>query len=353
MNEMSPPAPLRLLLLGYGHVAQAFLPLLASRSEWLRNRFDVHPVISGIGTRKQGFYIHPDGINVEVFASEKQPVHAFSSRANSVKDAAAFLHRGKTAGASVLIEMTTLQPKDGQPALQHIRTALLAGMDVITANKGPIAHAQAELAALAQRHHVQLRFESTVMDGLPLINLAQFTLQAVGIRSFRALLNATSSLVLNQIERGHTLEDAIHQAQELGIAEADPWYDLDGWDAAMKTTILANNLLEGHLTPAMIRREGIRSLSITDIRTAALQGTPLRLVSQASRKNGSISAEVSPQHIHAGDVLHIAKGPMSIISLETEAMGTVTLIEHEPTVMQTAYGLLSDLITVLQQRKSP
>ncbi len=344
--------PLRLLLLGYGNVAQAFLLLLASRSEWLGQQFSVRFVISGIGTRRQGFFLHPEGIDATALVAQPHPLHWFSSQSSQVENAEALLQAGRTAGASILIELTALQPLHGQPALQHIRTALRAGMDVITANKGPIAHAQAELLALAQQQKVQLRFESTVMDGLPLINLAQFTLQAVGIRSFRALLNATSSLVLSLIEQGHPLEVAISKAQEIGIAEADPWYDLDGWDAVMKTTILANNLLDGQLTPFMVKRKGIRSLSTDDIRIAASQGTPLRLVSQASHQNGTIIAEVAPQSLYAEDVLRIGRGTTSIISLETEAMGTITLVEHEPMVVQTAYGVLSDLITVLHQRRN-
>ncbi len=318
MNEVVPLSshpPLRLLLLGYGNVAQAFLPLLASRREWLGHQFSVRPVISGIGTRRHGFFLHPEGIDASTLVAQLHPLHWFSSISNRVQDAETFLQAGKMAGASILIELTTLQPQNGQPALDHIRTALLARMDVITANKGPIAYAQAELLTLAQQQKVQLRFESTVMDGLPLINLAQFTLQAVGIRSFRALLNATSSLVLSLLEQGHPLEEAIHRAQEIGVAEANPWYDLDGWDAVMKTTILANNLLGAQLTPSMVRREGIRSLSNDDIRAAAAQGTPLRLVSQASRQHGTIFAEVSPQRLHTDDVLRSSKGTTSSISL--------------------------------------
>jgi homoserine dehydrogenase len=355
MNDvfpLGPHPPLRLLLLGYGNVAQAFLPLLVSRSEWLGHQFSVRPVITGVGTRTHGFFLHAEGIDARTLVAQPDPLHWFSSKSHQMENAEAFLQAGKVAGASILIELTTLQPQNGQPALDHIRTALLAGMDVITANKGPIAHAQAELLALAQQQKVQLRFESTVMDGLPLINLAQFTLQAVGIRSFRALLNTTSSVVLSLIEQGHPLEEAIHRAQEIGVAESNPWHDLDGWDAVMKTTILANNLLGGQLTPFKVKREGIRSLSNDEIRTAAAQGTPLRLVSQASRQNGNIFAEVSPQRLHADDVLRIGKGTTSIISLETEAMGAITLIEHEPKVAQTAYGVLSDLIIVLQQRRN-
>src|SRR5205085_4861834 len=214
-----------------------------------------------------------------------------------VDDAGAFIEAGKALGATVLIELTTLNPQNGQPALSYIRAALQSGLDVITANKGPVAYAQSELQTLARRQNVQFRFEATVMDGLPLINLAQFTLQAVGIHSFRALLNTTSSLVMNMIEQGFTRDEAIAKAQELGIAEADPWYDLDAWDAAMKTTILANTLLKGELTPKTVDREGMRDLTPDAIRAASAGGTPIRLVSQARRTQGALIAEVRPRKI--------------------------------------------------------
>src|SRR6185312_16329572 len=243
-----------------------------------------------------------------------------------------FIQAGKDAGASLFIELSTLNPKNGQPALTHVRTALMAHMDVISANKGPVAYGLAELLTLARQHQVQFRFESTVMDGLPLINLAQFTLQAVNIRSFRAILNTTSGLVLSLIEHGYTLDEAILEAQQLGIAEADPSYDLDGWDAVMKTTILANTLLEGQITPDMVKRKGIYHLTIDEIRAAAQRRSPLRLVSQASRHSGMIKAEVRPQRIHAHDILHTARGTTNVISLETESMGTLSLVEHDPTI---------------------
>src|SRR5947209_8189287 len=301
-------SPLRLLLMGYGHVAQALLPLLASRSEWLRNELDTRPVISGIGTRGKGYYIHPEGIDVDLLANEKDPLDWFSSVGSRRENAEAFIQSGKAAGASILIELTTLNPHDGQPALMHIRSALQAGLDVITANKGPVAYAQSELLSLAERYNVQFRFESTVTDGLPLINLAQFTLPAVGMRSFRALLNTTSSLVLSMIEQGHTLDEAITRAQQLGIAEADPWYDLDGWDAAMKTTILANTLLKGELTPQMVEREGMGDLTTDDIRAASSAGTPIRLVSQANRAHGVLIAAVRPRKIYKDDILQQGNG---------------------------------------------
>ncbi len=344
-------SPLRLLLLGYGHVAQALLPLLASRGDWLAAEFGIRPVISGMATRRQGYFIHHTGIDAPLLAAASDPLNSFIEQAIRVENAEAFMSAGKAAGAQILLELTTLNPVNGQPALMHIQSALSNNLDVVTANKGPVAFALAELQALAHSHQVQFRYESTVMDGLPIFNLAQFSLPAVGLQAFRAILNTTSSLVLSMVEQGYSLEEGIHRAQELGVAEADPWYDLDGWDAVMKTTILANALPGGQLTPQQVEREGIRHLSPDEIRAAAQAGTPIRLVSYARISNGVSVAEVRPRPISQDDILHMSKGTSSIISLQTEAMGTITLVEHEPLVLQTAYGVLSDLITILRQRQ--
>jgi homoserine dehydrogenase len=342
--------PLRILIMGYGHVAQALLPLLASRGEWLGQETGIRPEIIGIGSRSRGLYIYSNGINADLLAREQDPLSLLHSAGTRMENFETFIQAGKRAGASLFVELTTLNPQDGQPAIRHIRKALEAGMDVITANKGPVAFAQRELQSLARRHDVQFRFESAVMDGLPLINMAEFTLPAVGIRSFKATLNSTSTLVLNMIEQGYSLDEAIIKAREIGVTETDPWYDLDGWDAVMKTTILANSLLEGNLTPKMVEREGIRHLTTDEICAAALAGSPYRLVSQAHRKKGVLIAEVRPRRISSDDMLHIGTGTTGVISIETEAMGTITLVEHEPAVMQTAYGILSDLITIQRQR---
>jgi homoserine dehydrogenase len=283
-------------------------------------------------------------------AREEDPLRCLSSAGTRVENAEAFIQAGKSAGASLLIELTTLNPQNGQPALSHIRSALQAGLDVVTANKGPVAYAQAELEALAHRNSVFLQFESAVMDGLPLINLAQFTLPAAGIQGYRALLNTTSSIVLSLIEQGYSRGEAIAKAQKAGVTEVDPWYDLDGWDAVMKTTILANTLLEGQLKPHMVEREGIRNLTSDDICAAALAGSPFRLVSQAHRKHGILVAQVRPLRVSSDDILYAGRDGTGIISIDTEAMGTITLMEHDTGVLQTAYGVLSDLITIQRLR---
>ncbi len=199
----------RLLLPGYGNVAKALLPLLASRGAWLEQELGIRPLISGIGSRRSGFFTHPTGVTLPELAGEANPLRLFSAAGHASKDSADFIQAGHAAGANVLIELTTMNPENGEPALSHIRQALEASMDVITANKGPIAHAGEILQTLARQRSLSLRYESAVMDGLPPVNLAEFTLPAVGMRGFRGLLNCTSSIVLSQMEQGNSPEEAI------------------------------------------------------------------------------------------------------------------------------------------------
>lgn len=339
----------RLLLLGYGNVARAFLPLLAARSTWLGQELAARPLLCGIGTRRAGFFLHSPGLPAEQLGAQADPLALLCTTGTACEHARAFLQAGRAAGANTLIELTTLNPHSGEPALDHIRQALASGMDVITANKGPLAWAGEELHRLARQHGAHLRYESTVMDGLPVLNLAEYTLPAVGMRGFRGLLNRTSSIVLAAIEEGRSQEEAIRLAQQIGVAEANPWHDLDGWDATMKTTILAGALLQSRLTPAQVQRSGIRDLSAQEIRAAAARGTPLRLVSSAQLVDGVLTATVCPQPLSPTDPLFAGK-ESGLLSLETEAMGAITLIQHATGVLQTAYGLLSDLVIIQRAR---
>jgi homoserine dehydrogenase len=111
--------------------------------------------------------------------------------------------------------------------------------------------------------------------------------------------------------------------------------------------------MEGELTPNMVEREGIRTLTSDDICAAVLAGSPYRLISEAHRRHGLLLARVRPERISAEDTLRIgASGMTGVISLETDAMGMITLIEHTPTVQQTAYGVLSDLIIIQRKKRS-
>jgi homoserine dehydrogenase len=246
----------------------------------------------------------------------------------------------------VVIEITTLNPQNGEPAISHIRTAFARQTHVITANKGPIAHAYAQLRDEARQRQVEFRFESTVMDGTPVFNNVRNNLPGVKIVGFRGVLNSTSKVVLNALQRGLTMEQGIREAQAMGVAEADPWYDIDGWDAAAKAAALANVLMDGRTRPQDVERHGLRDIVPEEPARLARDGKSIQLVASGECVDGSIRLRVAPEVLAQTDVLATATGTSNLLLLNTDLMGTIGTLSINPGVAQTAYGLFSDLVDI-------
>jgi homoserine dehydrogenase len=336
---------LRLALLGCGNVGRAFIAMAAEKDTELREQYGLQLRFSGGLTRSAGGWQHPAGVAVADLLAAGWPVGGAPAGATPFAgDGAAF---AAECPADVLIELTTLQPLTGQPATTYVRAALEAGRHVVTANKGPIAHAYRELRALAAARGVALRFESTVLDGLPIFNLAGFTLPATRISGFRGPLNSTTNFVVSRMAGGMSLEDAVAAAQAAGIAEADPAYDLDGWDASVKATVLANVLMDADLRPQAVAREGLGA----DVMRAAMRALPAghtlkQMVEGERDASGAVRTAVRLVALPASEPLAHLSGMETGIMLQTDTMGDLTLIEGEGGPGQTAFGVVADLVAI-------
>ncbi len=246
----------------------------------------------------------------------------------------------------VAIEITALNPESGQPAISHIQSAFARGIHVITANKGPIAYAYADLCAQARRAQVEFRFEATVMDGAPVFNTVRNNLPGVQILGFTGALNSTSKVVIRAMQRGRSIEDGVREAQSMGIAEADASFDIDGWDSAAKTAALANVLMDARMTPREVEREGIRNVATEQALELAKAGQTIALVSRGERSGDTVRLQVKPEVIPCTDLLACAHGTSNLILFHTDLMGTVGTVLIDPGVEQTAYGLFIDLVDI-------
>ena len=335
---------LRIALLGYGNVGRALIAMLADKAEVLRERHGLAIGVAGMMTRSAGGWVAERAISPADALAAGWPRGGLPTGAEAFTgDSLAF---ATTAPADVLVELTTLNAATGQPALDHVRAALRSGKSVVTANKGPIAHAYRELRALAVQQGVSLRFESTVMDGTPIFNMAAAALPATTIAGFRGLLNSTSNYVLSRMAQGETLEEAVQGAQQLGIAEANPANDLDGWDAAVKATVLANVLLDADLRPADVRRDGLGAEAMRQAQQALLPGQTLKQVAEAERAGDTVTARVRLEALGPGDVLAHLSGMEAGLIINTDTMGDLTIIEGEGGPGQTAHGVMADLVAI-------
>ena len=321
---------LRIALIGYGNVGKALMRLVLSKQNC--HRFS----IVGVHTRSHGTAYDEKGL---------EPGFAFGPAAPGVEE---FLEVSKP---DVAVELTTLNPESGEPALSYIRAALSRKLHVVTANKGPIAYAYGSLRDLARDSGVELRFESTVMDGTPIFNMVRKNLPEVSVLGFTGVLNSTSKLVVAAMERGLSMQQGIAEAQARGVAEANVGYDLDGWDSAVKTAALANVLMEAQTTPAQVSRTGLRNLTTEQAVEHASNGQSAVLVSRAQAlEDGSLELAVTPEVLPRTDVLAIARGTSNALLIHTDLMGTIATISIDPGVEQTAYGVFSDLIDIAQSR---
>jgi homoserine dehydrogenase len=246
----------------------------------------------------------------------------------------------------VVVETTLLDIERGQPATDHVIAALRGGAHVVTANKGPVAFAYREILSSTEMAHRRFLFEGVVMDGIPVFNLVRETLPAVEILGFRGVINTTTNYILTAMESGRAFADALAEMQAAGIAEADPSFDIDGWDAAAKTAALINVLMRGTATPRTIDRTGIRGVAREHVLDAVRRGKRIRLVASAERRDGRATGLVAPVELDAGDPLASLGGLQNLLVLHTDVLGSVGIQQLDGGIIQTAYALLSDLVTI-------
>jgi homoserine dehydrogenase len=329
-----------LALVGCGNVGRSFLRVLVAKEAELRRRYDIRWRLTGVATRRCGWLADPHGFNPIAIIHGHWP----APREAQPTNVGEWLERSH---AEVLIEASPLNVLNGQPAIEHLKAALEFGAHALTANKGPIVYAFEELIKLAADKKKKFLYESTVMDGVPIFSMFPLGLPVVDLRGFHGVLNSTTNVVLTEIERGLSFDEAVKRAQAMGIAETDPAADLDGWDAAFKVAALAIVLMGVPLKIEQVRRTGIRELSEEKIRSVRGAGMRYKLVCRAERRGLGVECTVAPELLLAGDPLANLESSSSAIRFDMDVFG-LSIVEHNPGIDATGYGLVADLVRAVQ-----
>ncbi len=308
----------------------------------MRRRYDVRWRLTGVATRRAGWVADAEGFNPIALLNGHWPAPRGSSAV--AQNVAEWLEQAR---ADVFFETSSLDPHSGQPAIDHLTAALNHGAHAVSANKGPVIHAYQELSMLARERGKKFLCESTVMDGVPIFSLFPAALPATEMRGFSGVLNSTTNVVLTEVEKGLSFEDAIRRAQALGIAETDPSNDLDGWDAAVKVVALTIVLMGIPVKLEQVQRTGIRELSEEKIRSVRSAGMRYKLVCRAERRGAGVDCLVRPELLLASDPLANLEGTSSAIHFDLDVFG-LSLVEHNPGIEATAYGLLADFLRAVR-----
>ncbi len=339
------PRQINFAFIGFGHVGRAFARLLLDKKNWLLRHFGVEWKLTGIATKNHSIAIDREGLPVKrILRTWKR--HSSLDQFNNGPECYSPIDFIRQCGADVLFEMSVLD-LSGEPAAGYIREALGAGLHVITTNKGPVATHFHQLTQLARLRGVRFLYEGTVMDGAPVFNLVRQTLPGTRVRSLRGIINSTTNYILTAMEQGTSFEAALDYVSNLGLVEADPSLDLDGWDAAVKLSILIQAMMGAKVKPKDIERSGISQETGRLVRAAVRRDRRLRLVARAYRQGGKVMGKVELQELEISDPLASVRGLGNILILNTDTMRELAIIENNPSVDQTAFALFSDLVSLL------
>ncbi|GAB3415668.1 homoserine dehydrogenase [Haloparvum alkalitolerans] len=246
-----------------------------------------------------------------------------------------------------LVEATPTTLGDAEPGFSHVRTALERDRHAVLANKGPVAERFRELAALEADSGGSVRFEATVGGAIPIVS----TVEDCGpahVTAARGVLNGTANFILSRMAaEGLDYEHVLAEAQDLGVAEADPTFDVDGTDAALKCVILANVLSFGAVDDpadaddfalADAEVEGIRNVPGSALELAAEDGRTVRLVGEATREG----VRVGPRLVPENGTLAVT-GTQNIVQIETSHAGRLNVSGRGAGGPETASAVLADV----------
>jgi homoserine dehydrogenase len=358
--------PLRLALLGFGTVGQWLAEALHTQRTWLQQEYGVVVTLISVGTRHHGLIYRSEGLDIPTLldlVTTRQPLTAHPAITHWTN----VLEGMQATSGDVLAEATGATLRHGEPGLSYIRTALVQGMHVVTSSKGPMALAGLELLSLARAQGVQLRMESTVMSGTPVLSTIREGMAGAKIRAIRGLFNGTVNFILSAMAMGQDYAEALAQAQEQGYAEADPTDDVEGDDAVAKTLILAAVVFGRALTPSQVVRRGITTLTREHMQQAEVLGKRMKHVAslrflskdgkEVSRETAEsgiiptrLEARVEPVALPLSDPLAWIDGLLNAIVIQTDTPQEVTVIGPGAGRFQAGQGMLSDLIAIARSR---
>lgn len=313
----------RIIIVGFGNIGRSLAKTIVKKSKDL-NRSGVKLSIVAI-CEASGCAVNESGINITKFL--KSPVWEKKRTIDVIREV----------DAEIMVELTPGNIKTGEPGLSHIICALESGKDVVTSNKSPLATAYERIMDCARLNGKRIRFEASVGGAIPIIRTLEDESRVNEIRNVYGILNGTTNFILSKMEsEGIDFDSALKEAQELGFAETDPSYDIDGKDTAAKLAILCN-LIRGRGSISDIKVSGIRRITTDVMDLASDYGYAIRLV--ADMDNGL----VCPRLVRKEHPLNVSSN-LNAVTVETDLALGITLIGHGAGPQQTSSAILGDII---------
>lgn len=350
--------PVRIGLLGCGHVGSAFVELIDSGAASITRRTGLDLEVTRIAVRDLG---------------RTRPGVADSGPSSAGRGTAGRLTADAySVVADDQVDLVVELIGGIEPARTLVLSALRAGKPVVTANKELLASAGAELLGAAEAAAVDLYFEASVAGAIPLVRLLSDSLAGERINRVMGIVNGTTNYVLTKMsDEGSGYAEALAEAQALGYAEADPSVDVEGYDARAKAAILAGIAFDADVEAEDVYREGITGIGAEDIAFAHRLGYEVKLLAVAERVGGGagagtgtgagtgggagapgVTVRVHPAMVPAEHPLASVRGSFNAVFVEGESAGEIMIYGRGAGGGPTASAVLGDVVAAAHHLQS-
>lgn len=236
-----------------------------------------------------------------------------------------------------------------EPAFTYVKAALETGRSVISSNKKMLAHHLMELVKTANEHHVSLLMEAAVGGGIPLLCTIRDLETVEAVNSFEGIFNGTTNYILDSMTRsGQTFEQALKAAQAAGYAERNPIDDIKGFDVRSKVILTCATAFQTLLREDDIITFGIDRIGEPEFAFAKKTGSVIKLLGTGYREEAGIAASVVPTFVKSGTILASIDSNRNGITLNSPALGPLTLIGQGAGSLPTAHAVVSDAARIVE-----
>ena len=331
VSESDMSKPLRLGIAGLGTVGASVLKLLAGAASPAAVRAGRPIVVTAVSARDRS---RDRGVDMAGIAWHDDPV-------------------ALAADPSVDVVVELIGGASG-PAEATVRAALGAGQPVVTANKALLARHGVALATIAEAKGVALAFEAAVAGGIPVIKTLKESLAGNRISRIYGILNGTCNYILTRMEKeGLSFAVCLAEAQRLGYAEADPTFDVEGFDTAHKLSILASLAFGTEVDADAVHVEGISAITLADIAAADELGYRIKLLGVARRTGTGIEARVHPTMVPKSSAVARTDGVLNAVALDGDAVGEIVLVGPGAGGSATASSVIADIVDIARGNMVP
>ncbi len=327
-------------VIGFGGVGKAFIELLIMK----KDKIDIK--VKYIIKSNGGIY-NSNGINIEElidFVNSGKSICEYSKWTDKDITINTII---KNRDVDTLVELTGTNIENGEPGYTHIKLALENGINVVTGNKGPILLYYNELKDIAYNNNVQLGIGCTTGGALPSINGGLLDTAGAEILSIEGVLNGTSNYILKEMyDKKIEYSVALKEAQKMGIAEANPKLDVDGFDTASKILILANVLMGYRKSISDIYIKGISEITADEVNLSISKGEKIKLIGMVYKEDNCIKCKVEPKSLKSTHPLYFVDGKNKGVYYKTDTLGDISIIGGASGTINSAASILRDIINI-------